>query len=233
LLRAVRTAAIARGVTYVAEDASEVCVSGDQVCDVRTAQGGRYAADWVVNAAGAQSACVARWLGIDLPVGPRKRTVFHFKAPLDGRAIPMLFDTSGAWFRPEGDGFIGGIQPDSATDIDADGDFEPHHDLFEERFWPLIAARVPAFEQLRLRNAWAGHYEMNLFDHNGVVGPHSRFRNLLFASGFSGHGVMHAPGVARGVAELIVSGGYRTLDLSTLHYDRIANDLPMLEDAIY
>jgi glycine/D-amino acid oxidase-like deaminating enzyme len=45
--------------------------------------------------------------------------------------------------------------------------------------------------------------------------------NVFFANGFSGHGLQHAPGVGRGVAELIVDGGFRTLDLSPLSLDRV------------
>ena len=59
--------------------------------------------------------------------------------------------------------------------------------------------------ELRLQRAWAGHYEVNTLDHNGVVGAHDELGNLIFATGFSGHGVMHAPAVGRAVAELITS----------------------------
>jgi sarcosine oxidase len=65
---------------------------------------------------------------------------------------------------------------------------------------------VPAFESLRLLDAWAGHYEVNLLDHNAVVGPHPELTNLLFANGFSGHGLQQAPAVGRGLAEWIPGG---------------------------
>jgi FAD-dependent oxidoreductase domain-containing protein 1 len=233
LLQAARKSCIQHGVDVVQAEVSGFATSDDRITAVVLADGASLPADWCVNAAGALSGQVALWAGIDLPVVPRKRTVFHFKAPLVATGMPMLFDISGAWTRPEGDGFIGGIQPDPDSDADAYGDFEPDHDLFEARLWPLLAARVPRFEQLRLQRAWAGHYEMNLLDHNGVVGPHPRIANFFLASGFSGHGVMHAPGVARGVAEHIVSGTYQTIDLAPLGYERIAAGRPLTESAIY
>ena len=199
---------------------------------VRTAAGETIAADWVVNAAGPASGRVGSWLGIDLPVSPRKRTVFHLKARLDGNSMPLLFDGRGSWMRPEGDGFICGTVPHDG-DPDATGDFEPEHEAFEDFLWPVLAHRVPALETLRVESAWAGHYEVNALDHNGVIGPHDVLENFIFACGFSGHGVMHSPATGRGVAEWIMHGGYRSLDLSPLGYHRVRDGRPMTETVVY
>jgi glycine/D-amino acid oxidase-like deaminating enzyme len=90
---------------------------------------------------------------------------------------------------------------------------------------------VPGFEQLRQQRAWAGYYEMNSFDHNGLIGPleDQGCANLLLACGFSGHGLQHAPGVGRGLAEWIAHGEYRSLDLSPLSPRRLALGQPYLE----
>jgi glycine/D-amino acid oxidase-like deaminating enzyme len=145
----------------------------------------------------------------------------------------MLFDTSGTWIRPEGEGFICGIAPDPENDPDAYDDFEPDYDLFDEKIWMNLAKRVPGLESLRMTAAWAGHYEINTFDHNGIVGPHDEIKNLMFATGFSGHGVMQAPAAGRGIAELICTGDYQTLDLTPLGYDRITKNIPLRENTVY
>jgi FAD-dependent oxidoreductase domain-containing protein 1 len=232
LLQLARAAARRAGVDYRHAEAVGFETKASRVTAVRTAAGETIAADWVVNAAGPASGRVASWLGIELPVAPRKRTVFHLKARLDGSAMPLLFDGQGTWMRPEGDGFICGTVPHDG-DPDATGDFEPEHAAFEQFLWPILAHRVPAFESLRLESAWAGHYEVNALDHNGVVGPHDVLENFVFACGFSGHGVMHSPATGRGVAELIVHGGYRSLDLSPLGYDRVRDGRPMTETVVY
>jgi FAD-dependent oxidoreductase domain-containing protein 1 len=232
LLQLARAAARRAGVDYRHAEAVGFETKASRVTAVRTAAGETIAADWVVNAAGPASGRVASWLGIELPVAPRKRTVFHLKARLDGSAMPLLFDGQGTWMRPEGDGFICGTVPHDG-DPDATGDFEPEHAAFEQFLWPILAHRVPAFESLRLESAWAGHYEVNALDHNGVVGPHDVLENFVFACGFSGHGVMHSPATGRGVAELIVHGGYRSLDLSPLGYDRVRDGRPVTETVVY
>src|SRR5690606_38758873 len=107
--------------------------------------------------------------------------------------------------------------------------FTVDYSLFEERIWPLLAARVPAFEAIKLTAAWAGHYDYNVIDQNAIVGPAPGVPGLLLASGFSGHGLQQAPAVGRGLAELIVHGRYRTLDLAPLRATRFADGAPILE----
>ena len=233
LLAALRGAAIDRGVRFRHAHAAGLREAGGRIAAVRLDDGSEIATDWAICAAGAHSGRLMASIGIDLPVAPRKRCVYHFKGPLDGKDIPMLFDVSGVWIRPEGAGFIGGIAPDPADDPDAHDDFQSDMALFEDRFWPALAARIPALEQLRVLNAWAGHYDMNLFDHNAVIGAHPDIDNLVFACGFSGHGVMHAPGAGRAVAERIVHGGYQTIDVSPLAFERIAQGRPYVESTIY
>ena len=233
LLQLVRRAARQSGVEYLRATVAGFDTDDAKVHGVRLSDGQRVGCDVCVVAAGAWSGRLLAGLGIELPVVPKKRTVFSFKTPFKLDNFPMLFDTSGLWIRPEGEGYIGGIQPSAKNDADADGDFEPQHDLLEETYWPLLATRIPAMEQLRLQRAWAGHYEVNTLDHNGVVGLHDELANLIFATGFSGHGVMHAPAVGRAVAELVVHGGYRAIDLGPLGWARIRSSTPMVETIVY
>lgn len=232
LLSLVRGAAKAQGVTYLTGEATGFDLQGDRIAGIRLGAE-TIPCDTCILAAGAASGALMAKLDQPLPVSPRKRTVFNFRAPLVADNFPMLFDTSGIWIRPEGAGFIGGIQPPETADPDATGDFEPHHDLLESTYWPALATRIPAMEALRLERSWAGHYEVNALDHNGVVGFHDEIANLILCTGFSGHGVMHAPAAGRGVAELLIHGQYATLDLGPLGYHRIRSGTPMPESIVY
>jgi glycine/D-amino acid oxidase-like deaminating enzyme len=202
---------------------------GDRLRGVRLADGSVIEADWVVNAAGPRAADVAALAGINLPVRPRKRLVFHVEAPISLGAAPLTVDPSGMYFRPEGPSYIAGFSPRDG-DPDPDTlDLAPERAPFEAFVWPALAHRVAGFDRLRLLDTWAGHYEVNTLDHNAIVGPHPRIANLLFANGFSGHGLQQAPAVGRGLAEWIAVGRYESLDLAPLGYERIERDEPIRE----
>jgi glycine/D-amino acid oxidase-like deaminating enzyme len=228
LLRAFRAKAIAQGARYLKAEATGLTVTGGRIGSVRLADGSELPGDAVVNAAGPWAARIAAMAGIDLPVRARARSVFVLSCPDPLPGCPLLIDPSGFWLRPEGQHFIVGAPPRRGEDLD-DLPLEPDHALFEEVIWPALAARVPAFERLRVLNGWAGYYEMNTFDQNGIVGAHPELANLYFANGFSGHGIQQSPAVGRGIAELILHGGYRTLDLSALDYERILRGEPLVE----
>jgi len=59
-------------------------------------------------------------------------------------------------------------------------------------------------------------------DHHAVLGPVPGVPGFLVVSGFSGHGVMHAPAAGRAVAEMIVRGKSQTVDVSSLSVERFA-----------
>jgi glycine/D-amino acid oxidase-like deaminating enzyme len=103
------------------------------------------------------------------------------------------------------------------------------HGLFDEWLWPRLAVRVPQFDELRVMGSWAGYYEYNTFDQNGLVGRLPGTDNVFVAAGFSGHGLQQAPAIGLGMAELIATGAYGVLDLSPLGLERIAANAPLVE----
>jgi glycine/D-amino acid oxidase-like deaminating enzyme len=228
LLRAFRRAAIAGGARYLAAEMTAAERAGDRVLGVRLGDGTRLEGDVFVNAAGPWAGEVAALLGIELPVVPRARSVFVLDCPEPLPACPLLIDATGVWLRPEGRYFITGISPPAERDPDG-APLEVDHALFEETIWPLLATRVPALERLRVVNSWAGYYEYNTVDQNGLLGRHPALQNVFFANGFSGHGIQQSPAVGRGVAELIVHGEYRTLDMSALGVERLADGRKLVE----
>jgi sarcosine oxidase len=223
LMQAFRRKARERGVTYLHDDVvglapHKVTLRSGQPIDART----------IVIAAGPWSGEVAALAGIALPVEPRRRSVFVFDCREAPPPLPLTIDPSGVWFRPEGRLWIGGTTPAEGNDPPG-APLEVQHREWEDMVWPALAHRAPAFEAAKVVNSWAGYYEYNTFDQNGIVGCHPEMASIVFATGFSGHGIQQSPAVGRAVAELIAQGDYRTLNLSPFGYERISAGRPIRE----
>ncbi len=231
LMQALRRKAFAMGVTGLAGEVAEIERLGDRAIGVRLADGTRIAAGSVAVTAGPATRSLMAPIGIALPVEARKRMVFTFACRERLPDFPLLIDPTGVYVRPEGDLYLCGSAPPPDHDPQAT-DFEVDHAFFDETIWPVLANRVSAFERIRPGRAWAGHYDMNLLDHNAIVGSLPGVANVFVAVGFSGHGLQQAPAIGRGLAELIAGGRYATLDLSPLGYDRIAARRPLLEQNV-
>ncbi len=230
-----RRSSRARGVEYVANEVVAMTRSADgtHVDSVTLASGEVIGCGTVVNASGPRAARTAAMAGITVPVEPRKRFTWIFTAetPLD-RELPLTIDPSGVHVRQDGPtSYLAGSKGFSDPAVEPD-DFTVDPDIWQDFVWPAIATRIPQFEAIRVVTEWAGHYAYNTLDQNAVLGPHPELENFLFLNGFSGHGLQQSPAMGRGTAEWITHGAYRSLDLTPFHYDRIAENRPMLEKAV-
>ncbi|RVC60910.1 FAD-binding oxidoreductase [Mesorhizobium sp.] len=210
-------------IDFITADVTGIARQGDRVTGVSFDNGETLEAGIVVNAAGPNAGKVAAFAGLVLPVEPRKRNVFVFEAREKYADMPLLVDPSGIYVRPEGSVYLtGGAEPEEGDHAPDPADFDVNWPLFEEVIWPTLATRIPAFEAIKPTRAWVGHYDYNTLDQNAVIGPHPEVENFLFANGFSGHGLQQAPAVGKALSELIVHGGYRTVDCSAFGYSRVA-----------
>jgi glycine/D-amino acid oxidase-like deaminating enzyme len=226
LLMAFARKARSQGARYLRGEVAGIEIAGGSVAALSLADGSRVPCGVAVNAAGPWARQAAGFAGIELPVFARRRTVYVIACRARLERCPLLIDPTGFWMRPEGDRYIAGLPPRrDADDLPLDPEYEP----FEDTLWPALAGRIPAFEEAKLERAWAGYYEVNDFDHNGIVGPHPSLPNLHFMNGFSGHGLMQAPAVGRGLAERIVGGRYTTVDLAPLGFGRLLENRPLVE----
>jgi len=231
----------------------------------------------VVNAAGAFSADVVKMCGndvLDLPVRPRRRSVFSVhcaqpphapttppftsppssssssssssvaRAP-DGATTPLVVcPGTGAYFRPDGASggkFLCGVSPPRGwPDVDGrcwseleESGGETDKALFEDIIWPSLYERCEAFAGLKVKSSWAGFYEYNTLDQNGIIGPHRDIPNMVLCSGFSGHGLQQSPGAGRAVAELITGASESpSVDVSCFSFDRVVKNEPIFEENI-
>jgi len=230
-----RNKAQENGVEYIENQVVDIIKnkSGDRIKSIKLRSGELIAGENFVNASGPRAAFTSKMAGIDIPVEPRKRYSWIFKAekPLD-RQLPLTIDPSGIHDRENGGGTYqagGHGVEDPAVDFD---DFSMDYDLWEEKVWPILAHRIPNFESIKLMHDWAGHYSMNTLDQNAIVGPHNEVQNFFFLNGFSGHGTQQAPAMGRAVSELLTYGAYQTLDMTPLHYERLMKGNRLVEKAV-
>jgi sarcosine oxidase subunit beta len=163
---------------------------------------GLIATDCVVCCAGAWSAEVAAFAGVELPVEGLARWMWF--TPQDGglpEHVPLTIDfSSGFYFHREGPGLAFGGRTD---------------DVSEE-----AVRRLPVLGDLPVQSSWWGYYDVSP-DWNALVGEAPDVSRFLYATGFSGHGFQQAPAVGEHIAELVV-GATPTLDLSPFSAARFA-----------
>lgn len=186
------------------------------VREVRTADGA-IATPVVVNAAGPWAGTIAETAGVRLPLEPIPRMVLTTGAfpgaPL--RRTLVIDAATSYYFHKEGDGVLTGMgghdeHASFSTDVD--------HRFIEEELLPTAMRVFPPIELAGIASMWSGLYEMTP-DRHPIIGP-SPVGGLFLANGFSGHGFQHAPVVGKLLAELIVDGAARTVDITSLGLDR-------------
>jgi glycine/D-amino acid oxidase-like deaminating enzyme len=133
--------------------------------------------------------------------------------------MPFIKDASGLAIQTASPGVLVGL-----VDFSAPGGFDtpidPHY--FESVVWEPLANRVPSLERCRVSRSGTGFYDQNRLDGNAILGNWpGHLDHYYIACGFSGHGLMHALGMGRGLAELIVHGSYQTIDLERFGYRRV------------
>lgn len=201
-----------------------------RVSDVRLESGETVRVGTVINATGAWAADVCALIGMPMPVAPMRRFEHYVEIEATLEPLPLIKDLDRLVCRPEGKGYSVGLVN---SDEQRGYNFELDPAYFESIVWPALAWRMPAFESLKLKREWTGLYDENELDGNMILGNWAgEVDNFYVAAGFSGHGLMHAPAVGRALAELILEGGYRTLDLARMDYRRVQSGEAVREEGI-
>jgi sarcosine oxidase subunit beta len=171
----------------------------------------------VVIAAGAWSGRVGALAGISIPIQPVRRQIAVTSAIPDlRRDFPFVIDFSRAlYFHREGDGILTGM---------SNRDEPPGFDTRVDEAWRLrhleaAMERLPMLADAEVAAEWAGLYEVTP-DDQPIIGRVPAVDGLSVCAGFSGHGLMHGPAAGLLMAEEILDGRARTIDIDTLRYAR-------------
>ncbi len=199
--------------------ATGIDITNSRVAAVHTAAG-PIATDCVVCAAGAWSAEVGAWAGVDLPVTPLRRQVLITDAIPDlDPAMPFTIDFGTSfYFHPEGAGLLLGM-----SDPDETPGFQlSRSDSWLTRLGEAMARRAPALTEAGIASGWAGLYE-DTPDHNALIGAAAEIDGFLYATGFSGHGFLMGPAVGEVMRDLYL-GRPPVVDVTGLDVRRFSAD---------
>jgi FAD-dependent oxidoreductase domain-containing protein 1 len=224
VLKGLRGGAAALGVDYVHDEVTGIDLAAGSVSGVRLASGGTIATPAIVNATGAWSGRVAALAGLRVPIEPMRQMLFRATLPrVWPYRFPMVIDPGGVHWRHE-DPLADG-DPDriivafTKWDEPVGENLQPDLARWSAEFLPPLVRRLPALHDLTSVEGWAGLYEMTP-DHNPVLGEHPALAGFIFASGFSGHGLMMSPATGKIVSELVRTGRSTTFDISIFAPDR-------------
>ncbi len=236
VLAGFRRAAKAVGATYVTGEVTAVERQGDAIRGVGMSSGDGVVGDRIIIAAGAFAAAVGRLAGIDLPIQPVRQQLFRCALPRTWPyRFPVVVDPTGVHWKHE--------DPEGPTDTDriviarTKNDEPPGENFtcdmtrWEGDFRDPMVRRIPALEEVRLLEGWAGLYEMTP-DHNPLIGAHPDVNGLFVAAGFSGHGLMMAPAVGHAVSELVLTGRSTSIDIDSFDVTRFARGVEFWDDAM-
>ncbi len=218
------------GATLIRGEVVEISTGSRRATKLRLADGATIRFDQLVNAAGAWAPFVCRMLELEVPIEPMRRFEHEFESLRPIEPFPYIKDTERLAFRPKGRGYTGGL-PDYSEPGGINFDID--HGYFDRVVRPALAHRVPALSDCRHVHTKSGLYDQNRFDGNPIIGTWSKgISNFHLAAGFSGHGLMHVPAAALGLAELLLDGAFKTFDLTCFSWDRIFENRPAREVGI-
>ncbi|MCX6646540.1 MAG: FAD-binding oxidoreductase [bacterium] len=196
---------------------------------------GNISAEKILVATGSWSGEFMRKCGVKVPVDPYRRSLY-ISGPLPWfpKKSPFTFDIcTGTHFRPESGGILFlKINPNEGPSHNEEPDWD-----WLEHIVPDLIHIMPRLEDAEIIDAWAGPYAMTP-DHSPILGeipasPSGVKKGIYIVTGFSGHGLMHAPASACAMSEYLLDLKTSTLDVSAYSLERYEKGELIEEAAVF
>jgi len=200
---------------FTKAEVKEIDISNGAVKGVWT-DIGYVGCEIVINAAGPWSKEVGKMVGLDLPTESYRHQILVTE-PLEHFMDPMIISFSGNFYIRQtrhGSFLMGQGDKDERPGINRKVTMK-----FLLEMTSKMSKRFPFLRNLRIIRQWSGEYNMSP-DAQPIVGLSESISGYFYAVGFSGHGFMVAPAVGEAIAEWIVFGKPRSVDISQLSLDR-------------
>ena len=210
-------------------EATRVVTERGRVTGVETT-GGRIDTPAVVLVPGAWAHTLLEPLGIGLPLTPFRIqvSIFRWPAGFTRRHCVISDDSHEAWIRPEGAAStLIGVELGVSH-----GDPEKYNEGVDPDYVTLcrekLSARLPAFAEATMRGGWAGMIMMSA-DGRAIIDQISSVPGLWVMLGDSGTSFKTSPAIGKCLAEWILQGKPRTVDLTPFRASRFAEGKPWVD----
>ena len=200
---------------FTKTEVKEIDVSNGTVKGVWT-NAGYIECEIAINAAGPWSKDVGEMVGIDLPTESYRHQILVTE-PLENMMDPMIISFSGNFYIRQtrhGSFLMGQGDKDERPGINRKVTAKFLLEMVNK-----MSRRFPFLRNLRVIRQWSGEYNMSP-DAQPIVGLSENVSGYFYAVGFSGHGFMVAPAVGEAIAEWIVFGKPKSVDVSQLSLER-------------
>lgn len=197
--------------------ATGIVVEGGRVVAVETTEG-RIDTPVVVNAAGADAIAVAGWVGVDLPIDVRRRSIYVTSAfPQVPADHPFTYDVAKEWyFRKEGPGVLIGMGKEKGGSAS-----DSINTALLDAVIDVAIQRVPALAEAGIQSGWTGLRPLTP-DNLPILGPVEGLDGYVNDCGWGGEGVMLAPVGGQLIAEFVADGAATTFPLDPFLLARFA-----------
>src|SRR6266567_2807277 len=166
VLMGFRNKATSMGVEFLADEVVGLVRKGKSVTTAQLNSGQQIEASHFVNAAGAWAKDICAMLDIPVPIEPLRRFEHYFESQDPIEPLPYIKDTQRLAFRPEGNGYSGGVP---TLEEPRGYNFDVDDTYFERVVWPALAHRFPQFEKTVCKGTRSGLYDQNDFDGNLIT----------------------------------------------------------------
>ena len=170
----------------------------------------------VVNAGGPWAIEIGRWVGVEIPIINRARSVVVTGPfPDIPSTWPLVADVTAGWyFRPEGPGILMGMGVSPTDELEIPFRMEVVHQLID-----VAAHRVPILMNACFLTGWTG-VRPTTADDLPILGPVPSIDGFILNCGWGGKGIIQAPIAGQLVAECISDGQTSTMDIAPFRVGR-------------
>ncbi len=202
-------------------EVTAIHTSGGRMTGVSTTKG-EFTAPIIVSAAGPWAKHVAKLADVDVPLVTWTHDVaFLHRPPSLGKIPAVIDDTINCYFRPEGSALILAAGEDESLRGEApDAEDQTPTPTFVEKLIDAMVQRIPKIEESGLHSIHVGRDGITP-DQRAIysaAGPDG----FYLACGLSGTGFKTAPAAGASMAELILDGKPKTVDITPFRFGRFA-----------